>query len=247
MKARYLLRFDDICPAMNWTVWAAIEPILTKYGVLPIIAVVPDNQDPKLDVHAARPDFWAWVRERQAAGWCIALHGFQHRYESRQSGIMGINDRSEFAGLTEAVQRDKLVRGLEIFSDNGVRADAWVAPGHSFDAVTVRLLLELGISTISDGFYRRPVQYLDALWIPQQLWHFRWMPAGVWTVCLHSNSYGEEEIVRLRNWLAKYAAFMTSVTDVKRDYPAAPATWADRSFAAMIPAVRAVRRRLWKR
>lgn len=243
MSARYLIRFDDICPTMNWSVWASIEPLLAKYNVSPIVAVVPDNQDPKLKVHAPRPDFWAWVRERQAAGWCIALHGYQHLYETKDPGIMGINARSEFAGLSADVQRDKLVRALEIFRDNGVRADAWIAPGHSFDAVTVRLLLELGVDTISDGYFFRPVQFLDACWIPQQLWHFRPMPGGVWTVCLHCNAYGEAEIAQLRSWLAEYAETMTTVNEVKRTSPARQASWADRGFAALVPGVRAIRRR----
>lgn len=242
MKAHYLLRFDDICPAMNWTVWADIEPILERHGISPIIAVVPDNQDPKLNVHAPHPDFWSWVRQRQAAGWCIALHGYRHLYETGNSGIMGINARSEFAGLPEVVQRGKLVRALEIFRDNGVRADAWIAPGHSFDAITVRLLKELGVDTISDGFFLRPVQYLDAYWIPQQLWHFRRMPGGVWTVCLHCNAYGEAEVAQLRGWLDQYAGHMTSVTEVKRMFPARPPNLADRCFARLLPATRSVRR-----
>lgn len=242
MKARYLIRFDDICPTMSWSVWVRIEPLLDRYGIAPILAVVPDNQDPHLNVEAPRPDFWAWVRERQAAGWCIAVHGYRHLYETSNSGIMKINPRSEFAGLPRSVQREKLTRALEIFKENEVRADAWIAPGHSFDATTVSVLLELGVTTISDGFYRRPVQYLGAYWIPQQLWHFRRMPAGVWTVCLHCNPYGESELCRLRNWLAEYHEAITTVEEVKQQYAARPIGLADRLFSAAIPAMRAVRR-----
>jgi peptidoglycan/xylan/chitin deacetylase (PgdA/CDA1 family) len=244
VTARYLLRFDDVCPGMNWKVWSAIEPMLERHRIAPLIAVVPDNQDPKLNVHPPREDFWQWVRDRQAAGWCIALHGYRHLYETRDPGIMGINTRSEFSGLSESVQRDKLVRALEIFRANGVRADAWIAPAHSFDAITVRLLKELGVDTISDGFFLRPVQYMDTYWIPQQLWHFRPMPSGVWTVCLHCNAYGEAEIEQLQNWLDKYSERMTSVSAVKRDFPSRPPGLADRAFAALIPLARAIRRRL---
>jgi peptidoglycan/xylan/chitin deacetylase (PgdA/CDA1 family) len=244
VSARYLLRFDDICPGMNWAVWSRIEPLLEKHGVKPLIAVVPDNRDPKLNVQAPRDDFWAWVRARQAAGWCIAIHGYQHLYETRDPGIMRINFKSEFAGLPEHVQRDKLTRGLGILRDNGVRADAWIAPGHSFDATTVRVLLELGVDTISDGFFFRPVQYLGAYWIPQQLWHFRPMPGGIWTVCLHHNAYQEAEITRLRVWLDQYASRMMSASQVKQEYAARPAGLADRSFAALVPALRSIRRRL---
>src|SRR5260370_42375028 len=46
----------------------------------PILAVVPDNQDPMLKVDAPVADFWDRVRQWQARGWTIALHGYQHRY-----------------------------------------------------------------------------------------------------------------------------------------------------------------------
>ncbi|HET8715597.1 MAG TPA: DUF2334 domain-containing protein, partial [Holophagaceae bacterium] len=97
--ARYILRFDDICPTMNWEVWEAIEALLDRHGVKPILAVVPDNQDPKLQVDAPRADFWDRVRGWQAKGYTIALHGYQHRYINRNAGIMGLTHQSEFAGL----------------------------------------------------------------------------------------------------------------------------------------------------
>ena len=46
--ARFLLRFDDLCPTMNWAMWDAIEAHLVRMEVRPILAVVPDNRDPKL-------------------------------------------------------------------------------------------------------------------------------------------------------------------------------------------------------
>ena len=212
--ARYILRFDDICPGMNWTVWDRIEPLLIKYKVRPILAVVPDNRDPKLSIAAERSDFWAQVRHWQASGYCIAVHGYQHLYENRNSGIMNINSYSEFAGLSEAVQRQKLEKALAIFREHDVVPDCWVAPAHSFDEVTVRVLLELGVEVISDGFYSRPVRKLGAIWVPQQLWYFRPMPGGVWTVCQHFNNYKDAEVARLEQWLSTFAPNITSVADI---------------------------------
>lgn len=242
MGARYLLRFDDICPTMNWTVWDRVEPMLVRHDIRPILAVVPDNQDPQLMIQPPRSDFWDRVRSWQASGWCIALHGYQHRYLSRDAGLMGINNYSEFAGLDESVQREKLRRALAIFSEQGVRADAWVAPAHAFDTTTVRLLKELGLDTLSDGFFFRPVRYLDVLWIPQQFWHFRPMPAGLWTVCLHVNAYGELEIARLAHWLETYELAMTTVAAISSDHSHPKANWLDRGFACLVPALRALRR-----
>src|SRR5215470_4367159 len=94
----YLLRFDDICPTMNWRVWSEIEGALVERNLKPILAVVPDNQDPVLKVDPPVEDFWERVRAWQARGWAIAVHGYQHRYVTCSPGIVTVRKRSEFAG-----------------------------------------------------------------------------------------------------------------------------------------------------
>ena len=69
MTARYLVRFDDICPTMNWRVWEQLEPLLQAHGVKPIMAVVPDNHDRHLVVDAPQPGFWP-TRASTTATWC---------------------------------------------------------------------------------------------------------------------------------------------------------------------------------
>jgi Uncharacterized protein conserved in bacteria (DUF2334) len=182
--------------------------------VKPLLAVVPDNRDPALEVAALRGDFWDRVRDWQAAGWSIGLQGYQHKYATRQSGLLGVNSHSEFAGVPPKTQAAKLDAALKIFSDEGVRADCWVAPGHSFDEETVRLLVERRISVISDGYFRRPVRWLGCAWVPQQLWRFRPMPGGVWTVCLHHNAYDGAQLDRLAADLRRYAGSITSLEAV---------------------------------
>lgn len=49
-RAKYLIRFDDFCPTMNWSVWSRIEAILLSEGIRPLVAIVPDNLDKKLEV-----------------------------------------------------------------------------------------------------------------------------------------------------------------------------------------------------
>jgi len=213
VSARYLVRFDDICPTMDWRAWSRLEPVLQAHGVKPIMAVVPDNRDPHLVAGEAVPDFWARVRAWQAQGWTIALHGHQHLYTTREAGLVGINRRSEFAGLPETTQRDKLQQALAVFAREGVRADAWVAPAHAFDAVTLKLLLEAGIDVVSDGFYRRPLRHLGALWVPQQLWRFRPMPAGLWTVCYHCNGFGDAQVERFAGDIERYASRIVSLAE----------------------------------
>ncbi len=218
MRARYLVRFDDICPTMSWSLWAPIEEVLHACGVQPILAVVPDNRDPKLQVDPPRPDFWEWVLQKQRAGWSIALHGYQHLYETTDAGLLGINARSEFAGLAPEQQREKLRRAVEVFRAHGIRPEAFVAPGHSFDDITLLVLQELGINVISDGFFLYPRVHRGMLWVPQQMWKFRPLPLGVWTICLHHNRLGAHDLQILISDIQRFSHATTSLRDIISTY-----------------------------
>lgn len=208
---RYLLRFDDLCPTVDWKVWDAIEEMLVARGVRPLMAVIPDNQDPKLVRGPAAPDFWDRVRAWQARGWAIGLHGHQHLYTGVQPGILSLSSKTEFAGLPAGEQARKLRLALDIFEREGVRPDAWVAPSHSFDWTTVSVLNELGLRTISDGLAFRP--YLDAqgnTWVPQQSATMRRMPFGVWTFCYHEGDLRGAGLAAFERKLAALAPRMIS-------------------------------------
>jgi len=250
-KNSYLLRFDDICPTMNWAVWEAIERELVLHDVRPILAVVPDNQDPGLMRDPPVADFWERVRRWQAMGFTIAVHGFQHLYTNHEKGLMKLTPHSEFAGLPYETQLDMLRRALAIFTENGVRADAFVAPSHSFDENTLRALAEVGIKVVSDGLWPWPHQDRNGIfWVPQQLWRFSPKPAGVWTVCLHHNKWPEKTLELFRTELAKYAPRMTDVATVAATYAGRPQTLGDRVSAfhnlmwyhRVLPALGALRR-----
>lgn len=226
---RYLIRFDDICPTMNWAVWEAIESLLTRHDVRPILAVVPDNRDPKLVVDPPRNDFWEQVRRWQAKGYTIALHGYQHLYVNQNSGLLKLNPQSEFAGLPRTEQKAKLRKALAIFADHGVRAEAWVAPSHSFDLNTVEVLRELGLQVISDGLWPRPFTEANGMtWVPQQLWSFRSAPSGVWTVCNHHNGWSERRLEQFGESLRDHASRITDLATVLRDYAGRKLSLSDR-------------------
>ena len=219
MRPQYLLRFDDCCPTMNWSVWRRVEEILVQFEVKPILAVIPDNQDEKLRVCELNNGFWDEVRGWQARGWTIGLHGYQHLYTTRDAGLMGTNKSSEFSGLSYAEQRLKLQTALDIFGRERIIADIWVAPGHSFDGTTLQALYDLGIRRLSDGFSLYP--HLDPrgmMWIPQQLWKFRKMAFGVWTVCFHMNHWTREDVARFRFDVQKFVAKLTDCSSVVATY-----------------------------
>ena len=226
---KYLVRFDDICPTMNWQVWEPIEAGLLRLDIRPLLAVIPDNRDPKLVKEPARADFWERVRHWQALGWTIALHGYQHVYVNRDPGMLRLTPQSEFAGLPREVQEEKLKRGLAIFAAQGVRADAWIGPSHSFDRTTVELLSELGIPVISDGLWAWPHREANGIvWVPQQLWRFHPKPAGIWTVCHHHNSWTAGYLDEFESDLAAYATKITDLPSVLRAFAGRKLTILDR-------------------
>ena len=220
--ASYLIRFDDLCPTMNWTVWSRIEEVLRSQGVRPILSVIPDNQDSRLKIEAADPRFWDRVRKWQSLGWTIGMHGYQHLYTSKTTGMVGIKDASEFAGVSLREQCRRLRNGAKIFRDQGVEPRVWVAPGHSFDRTTITLLSEIGISCVSDGLFLTPQLDADGvLWIPQQLWRFRRLPFGVWTVCLHHNLWSQAQVDDFASVIAAFRPSIVGFDEIAQTYRSA--------------------------
>lgn len=247
MNARYLVRFDDICPTMNWETWAAIEKILNEFMIKPILAVVPDNQDPHLQVAPAHPQFWRQVRCWQSQGWTIGLHGYQHRYVTTAAGIIGLNPYSEFAGLPFTEQETKLQKGLEIFHREGVRAEVWIAPAHSFDITTVRALRDCGVHFINDGFGVFPRNANGMLWLPQQLWDFRAMPFGVWTVCFHHNEWTPEEILKFRHNIRQYHDFIANFNEISQAYQNHDSSFIELSLNHLFLMVMVAKHKIWQK
>ena len=234
MAAKYLIRIDDICPTMNWAVWREIESLLMQWDIKPLLAVVPDNQDDALKRNPPDLMFWDHVRRWRAQGWSIGMHGYQHKYVTNDPGIIGINKYSEFAGLPREMQASKLYMACEIFLRQEIEPDVWIAPAHSFDRTTVDLLKETGLGRISGGFSLFPsVDSSGVLWIPQQLWRFRAMPFGVWTVCLHPNDWGPREVLSFERNIDKYRENIVTLDDVVTSYGDRQRSLGDSLFEAV--------------
>lgn len=152
------IRFDDITPTMNWMKFYKIQRVLDELGIKPLLGVVPDNRDDNLKVDRENKEFWNWVRECQAKGYSIAMHGYQHLYETKKGGLLPVNHFSEFAGEDVALQNKKITEGKKIFDKHGVGTNVFMAPGHSFDKTTIKILSQQGFQYISDG-YGRHVYY----------------------------------------------------------------------------------------
>jgi predicted deacetylase len=219
MKAQYLLRFEDVCPTMNWRVWDRVESILYKRNIQPILAVIPDNQDPDLQVAPADPNFWGRVRGWQTRNWTIAVHGWQHRFVTTNPGIVRLSNRSEFAGLPEAEQERKIQCALNVFDRENIESSLWIAPAHSFDATTLKTVKKLGFRYISDGLSVYPhTDEFGLTWIPQQLWAFRQRPFGTWTIAFHINTWSNADLVAFEANTEKYSHLMSNFEQIVGKY-----------------------------
>ena len=225
--ARYLIRFDDLCPTMARDRWDQYSAILSRYGVRPILAVVPDNQDPALKRQEPDPDFWDRMRSCEASGATIAMHGYRHHCVSRGPSLLGLNESSEFAGVDETQQRTWIRCGLTALRDQGLSPRLFVAPRHGFDHATLRALAREGLGILSDGFAKRVFVRYDVLWIPQQLWEPVEKNSGLWTICIHTNTAPESLSAKLEQFLKRNAAQMTCFDDVIGDYQAGPLRWSE--------------------
>jgi predicted deacetylase len=229
MAARFLIRLDDACPQMHVENWARIEKLLDSFDIKPIVAVIPCNQNLALMYSSPNPGFWQLVRSWEAKGWDIALHGFDHVYVTTEPGLVPYNQKSEFAGLPYAMQAEKILSGWEIFRSNNIVPKIWVAPAHTFDANTLHALSQhTTIRIISDGLGVSPYCDKGFTWLPQQLWRFRSMPFGIWTVCLHPSTMKEADFAELGQALERWKDALTKVSDL--DMPIRGKSFMDRLF-----------------
>ena len=82
-KIGYIIRLDDIAPNMNWEMMNKVKKLFIEYDVKPILGVIPKNQDKELQSYPlCNFDFWEEIRSLKNQGWIIAMHGYEHSYNT---------------------------------------------------------------------------------------------------------------------------------------------------------------------
>ena len=124
----YILRLDDASEKRNIDNWSRVEAILDKYEVRPLVGVIPDCHDPKMENYPTETidEFWSRVHTWIDKGWVVALHGYQHVYVTSEGGINPVNKKSEFAGVSLDEQKEKIRNGVEIFREHGVNPEVFL-------------------------------------------------------------------------------------------------------------------------
>lgn len=230
--AQYLLRVDDLCPTTHAERWLRLCELLDAFAIRPILAVVPDNRDPELAVSPLDPAFWPQMRERQAAGATVALHGYRHVCTRHGRSLVPMHRTSEFAGATREEQHRWMEAGLAILRGHGLNPRLWVAPRHGFDGNTLQALRRAGIEYLSDGLGRVPVRRGGVVWIPQQLWRPEVKRKGIWTICVHPNTMTDGDAAVLGEFLRGHAAQFTSFERVIEEWEGFGAPLRERAWEA---------------
>jgi putative peptidoglycan lipid II flippase len=243
-SARYLLRLDDLCPTMKRESWQRFEQLIEAFGLQPILAVVPDNQDPDLERDIADPDFWQKMRTLEARGAAIALHGLHHLPVGHGGGLLPLHQQSEFAGVKAETQLHWVDEGLHLLREHGLNPRLWVAPRHGSDRATLAALRAHGIEVVSDGFSQTPYRRMGLIWLPQQLWAPVVKQEGLWTICLHPNTATEEQMERLRSFVQEHAAQFVGIDAALTLFPPHVFGWQD-LFAEKKRLVRIQLSRAW--
>ena len=204
-KRHILIRFDDICPTMDWKQWQKAMDVFTKYNIKPLLGIIPDCMDPDLQICEPRRDFWDYIRDLQKNGFTIAMHGYQHIFDSGHRGVINNTQRSEFAGHSFEKQVEKIKRGKEILDQNGIETDVFFAPAHSYDLNTLKALAAAGFHTVSDGKSAKPFIQEGILCLPCRSSgcpHIR--GNGYYTAVFHAHEWtrpdkakGYEQLLRL--------------------------------------------------
>lgn len=231
--AQYLIRFDDVCPMMSKERFDRFLSILARHRIQPILAIVPDNQDPELMVQPPDPEFWDRMRALEKQGATIAMHGYHHLCTSRGQSLLSLHRKTEFAGVPEMTQRAWIRIGLQILRAQGLSPRLFVAPRHGFDRATLNALESESLGFLSDGFAKRPFRRGGIVWIPQQLWEPVQKPTGLWTICIHPNTAPPSLEKKLEEFLRDSASQFTSFGRVVQESAAPELRWPERLAARM--------------
>ncbi len=200
---QYILRLDDASDYMDLEKWGLMENLLDKYGIKPIFGIIPKNADESLvSKYERNPDFWSLMHSWIDKGWTPAMHGYEHRYVTKEGGINPVNKRSEFAGLPYEEQAEKIRKGYQILVEHEINPEIFFAPSHTFDENTLKTIrVETPIRIISDTVAWDVYKDGDFWFIPQQSGSVRKLPFKIVTFCYHPNTMSDVAYVELEDFL----------------------------------------------
>lgn len=245
---KYIMRFDDICPKMDWEKFMKVKGALERYNIYSVLGVIPNNMDDSLNSTEGVSDseFFNRVRSFAKYGDTIAQHGTFHLYKTQNSGILKINNYSEFAGLPYNEQLKKLSIGKSILVENDVWQPYFMAPAHSFDINTLKALKALDFEAITDGYGLYPYDSHGLSFTPQLVGKpIKSLPFGIQTICLHTESMSQKSMDGMINFIHENHEDFISFNDAMH-YNKTPKLIKSLSYHSSKVVLRSLRSNLFK-
>ena len=218
------IRLDDITEKMDWEKFLRFKELLCKYGIKPLLGVIPECRDASISGSSkgAPADFWVYLKELSKEGYVLAQHGVYHVYRTNKGGIFPLNKQSELAGLKYEEQLKMLGEGREILRQKGIETDIFMAPSHSYDLNTLKALKELGFLKITDGFGRMPYEYKGMTFLPisyKKSETLKTLKEGYSTLVFHTNTMKDKDFENLERMLSENRDKFISYEDYLRAEP----------------------------
>ena len=202
--AYYIIRFDDINPKMNWARFNKLKSIINRHNIKSILGVVPNCKDKAISEYPECINYLNDLQKMKLEGDIIAQHGYTHIADSNNKGFFGNKKKSEFAGLDYQTQYERINNGKKILVENKLWQPIFMAPYHTFDITTVKVLKKLDFQLITDGFARYPYELNGTKLIPQM----SSMPLPTYLplisqLCIHINNLNDKKLNYLIDFIEK--------------------------------------------
>ena len=204
----FIIRLDDIAENMNWDMMEKVTNLFDKFGVKPVLGVIPNNKDPELMFYPRiNISFWNQVRAWKEKGWEIGMHGTNHVYDQfyTKTDYLGHGGNTEFCGQSFNNQLEKIRIGLNKFKEEKISIRTFFAPNHTFDKNTLLALKECGINQVLDGYGIMPYEEDKINFIPQLFYKTIVLPFGIQSFQIHLNYFNQKDFDNFKNFIEKNA------------------------------------------
>jgi predicted deacetylase len=202
-STKYVLRFDDVTHGMAWSKFLPLKKELERLGVKSVLGVVPECLDLSLNVEDIEVNFFKYVRHWLNYGDAILQHGTHHLYKTKDSGILKVNNSSEFSGCGYQEQHGLISKGKAILQNQNCWEPYFMAPSHSFDRNTLKALVDLEFIAISDGYGFFPYRKHGIVFVPQLFSTPKKFIPGISTICIHINNMSEDQVQTLLDFVTE--------------------------------------------
>ena len=200
-----LIRLDDIAENMNWDLMKKSETLFEKYGIKPVLGVIPNNKDNELLSYPKKNNFWEQIRSWRDKGWEITMHGYTHVYDKscKNEDYFSHGGGSEFCGHTLETQISRIKNGLKKFKDEKIKIRSFFAPNHTYDNNTFVALKNFGINEVIDGYGLMPYMENDIKFIPQLFYKVFLFPFGIQATQIHLNYWKQKDFDDFERFIKK--------------------------------------------